>query len=280
MLYVKHKHYLTTVYVFVLLLTGTNAAYSQSDDQLILNNLMSGNRAVAQTYMDRLSSVDAGRLQCLVLMNFNYVFDYERELYSQENLAWLLDSFLAKGYSWPSSCDYRKQTSEARCLIFGIDLSSYRANWLWQLFESMTKCLSDNLNCASAYNNYADAEYTDTYLYVVERYFSEAALDDRSRNPCPDYASWTEAVLRTHTAYLQQGWTINSELQLQSVARSLQKSLDRMQALTGIDRDVIRAEYESQLASLADTSSIGAIAKYSMFIATLMPSLDITETEN
>jgi len=172
-----------------MLITGANSAFSQSDVQLIVNNLESGNQEGAQVYMDRITRFDANKLQCRLLINFNYIFDYDSSLFNIENMEWLLDSFRDKGYAWPSSCDFLNQEAESRCLIYGNDLSPNQADLLKQVFEGLLNCTPNNLNCTNANNHYLNAAYTDTYLYVVERYFSEANLSGTTRSRCGGFNS-------------------------------------------------------------------------------------------
>ncbi len=270
---IRYRYYLSIVCVLVLLAVGSNTAFSQGDAQRIVNNLSSGNQDNAQLYMDRLSMLDANKIQCRLLINFGYVFDYDNKLFTRANMEWLLDSFVEKGYSWPSSCEYLERTYESHCLIYGGDLSSNQANLLKEIFEGLGKCSTINLGCTDANNQYKNAEYTDIYLYVVERYFSEALIDN-SRSNCGEINSWAEAVVFTHTEYFKLGWAVYSDLQLESGSTSLQKSLDAMQSFVGINEDDLKEEYESLLQNMSDTDSAGARAKYNMLIETLAPYVD------
>lgn len=273
MAHFRSKHYLSAVYVFILLLT-VNTAFSQSDAQRIIDSLRSDNQELAQTYMERITRTDASRLQCNLLVNFNYIFDYNTDLFNRENMQWVLDGFKDKGYSWPSSCDFRRQETESKCLIYGNDLSPNQANLLKEVFEGLINCPIDNLNCVNAHNHYLDAVYTDTYLYVVERFFSEANLADITRSSCEGFNSWAQAIARTHTGYFNLGWGVFSDFQLASGSRSLQKSLDSMQSIVSIDESSLRDEYNFQLENLADTDSAGARAKYRMIVSTLRSFTD------
>lgn len=273
MTYFRCKHYLSVVYVFVLLLTA-NTAFSQSDAQRIVDALRSGNQELAQTYMERITRTDASRLQCNLLINFNYVFDYDTDLFNRENMEWALDGFKDKAYSWPSSCFFREQETESKCLIYGNDLSPNQANLLKEVFEGLSNCPANNLNCVNAHNHYLDAVYTDTYLYVVERYFSETNLSDITRSSCGGFNSWAEAIVRTHMGYFNLGWGVFSDFQLASGSTSLTKSLDGMQSIVSIDESSLRDEFDFQLENLSDTDSAGAREKYRMIINTLMPFTD------
>ena len=268
------KHYLSAAYVFILLITANNA-FSQSDAQRLVDTLRADNLELAQTYMDRITRVDASRLQCNLLINFNYIFDYDSDLFNKGNMEWLLDGFDNKGYSWPSSCLSREQETESHCLIYGNDLSPNQANLLKEVFEGLLNCPSNNLNCVNANNHYFNAGYTDIYLYVVERYFSEAEPFDITRSSCWNFTSWAEAIVRTHTGYFNLGWDIFSDFQLQSGSESLQKSLDGMQKIVDINETALREEYEFQLQNLLNTDSAGARAKYRMFIEVLEPFTEI-----
>ncbi|MBN4075829.1 MAG: hypothetical protein COA71_12770 [SAR86 cluster bacterium] len=274
MTHFRCRHYLSIVYVLVLLVPGVNTAFAQSDAQIIVNNLESGNQDSAQIYMDRLTRLDANKLQCNLLSNFNYIFDYDSSLFNKENMEWLLDSFRDKGYAWPSTCDYRGQVYDAHCLIYGDALSPNQANLLKEVFEQLSICPVDNLICTEVHNMYENAEYTDIYLYVAERYFSEANLTDKTRNRCGNYQSWAEAIVHTHTEYFNLGWAIYDDFQLESGSTSLQKSLDGMQRFVSLNANELRQEYESLLQNLSNTDSSGARGKYRMFVRTLTPYVE------
>ncbi len=271
---IRCSHYFSIFSFLVLFAIGPNTAFSQGDAQRVVNNLSSGGLDNAQLYMDRLSMVEANKIQCRLLINFGFVFDYENKLFNRANMEWLLDSFEEKGYSWPSSCEYLGRMYEPHCLIYGGDLSSNQANLLKEIFEGLGKCSTINLNCTDANNDYKNAEYTDIYLYVVERYFSEADLIDDSRINCGEINSWAKAVVQTHTDYFKLGWAVYSDLQLESGSRSLQKSLEGMQSFVSINNDDLRQEYENLLQSMSDTDSAGAREKYRMLIDTLMPYVE------
>lgn len=271
---IRYKHYLSVVCILVLMVTGTKTAFSQGDAQLVVNNLSDGNRDNAQFYMDRLSMLEANRIQCRLLINFGFIFDYENKLFNRANMEWLLDSFEEKGYSWPSSCEYLDRLYEPHCLIYGGDLSPNQANLLKEIFEGLGKCSTLNLNCTDANNDYKNAEYTEIYLYVVERYFAEANLMDNSRTSCGEINTWAKAVVHTHTDYFKLGWAVYSDLQLESGAGSLQRSLEGMQSFVNINQDDLRQEYENLIQSMSDTDSAGAREKYRMLIDTLMPYVE------
>lgn len=274
MTHFKSRHFLITVSLYVLFTAGIGSVFAQSDAQSIVDNLRAGNQSTAQRYMDRLSRVDAGRIQCRLLTNFNYIFDFESKFFNTENMQWLLDNFEEKGYSWPASCDFGRQTVESHCLIYGSDLSVNQASLLMEVFEGLSKCSSENINCVNANNNYENAAYTELYLYVVGRYFSETDSINISRNNCGEFTSWAEAVVKTHAGYFNLGWDVFSDFQLQSGSVSLQKSLDGMQGIVEIDASELRAEYELLLEELINTDSSGARGKYRMLIDTLRPYIE------
>ena len=174
-----------------------------------------------------------------------------------------------KGYSWPSTCFFLEQETEAHCLIYGNELSRNQADLLKEVFEGLLNCSSNNLNCININNHYFNAGYADIYLYVVERYFSEANLFDLARSSCQNFSSWPEAIVRTHTGYFNLGWDVFTDFQLASGSTSLQKSLDGMQRIVGINEIALKEEYEFQLQNLSNTDSAGARGKYRMLIRTL-----------
>ena len=274
MTYSQLKNFLLSIYFFVALIAA-NSAFSQSDAQGIVDTLRAGDMTLAQTYMDRISEVDANRLQCRLLINFNYIFDYDSDLFNRENMAWLLDGLENKGYSWPSNCATGEQESEALCLIYGSDLSPNQANLLKEVFEGLLSCPSNNLACIDINNHYFTAGYTDIYLYVVERYLAEANPADLTRSNCLNYNSWAEAIMRTHTGYFNLGWDIFSDFQLKSGAESLQKSLTGMQQLVNIDGTSVQEEYNFQLQNLLNTDSAGARGKYRILISVLEPFAEL-----
>jgi hypothetical protein len=271
---IRFKHYLSIVCVIVLMTTVSNTGFSQGDAQLVVNNLSAGNQDNAQLYMDRLSMLEANKIQCRLLINFGFIFDYENKLFNRANMEWLLDSFEEKEYSWPSSCEYLDRMYEPHCLIYGGDLSPNQANLLKEIFEGLGKCSTLNLNCTDANNEYKNAEYTEIYLYVVERYFAEANLIDNSRTSCGEINTWAKAVVHTHTGYFKLGWAVYSDLQLESGSMSLQRSLEAMQSIVGINQDDLRQEYENLIHGISDTDSAGAREKYRMLIDTLMPYVE------
>ncbi len=270
----KRKANLLIIYLVVLFLSGANAALAQSDAQLIVNNLESGNREMAQFYMDRITGLEAGRLQCRLLTNFNYVFDYDSSLFNMDNMQWLLDGFKNKAYAWPSTCNFNRQEQDAQCLIFGDDLNTTQAGLLYQVFEQLSICPVNDLQCTNAHNMYENAEHMDVYLYVVERFFSEANQADISRSSCTNSQTWEEAVVRLHRGYFNLGWAVYSSFQLESGAVSLQKSLAGMQRLASIESDLLVLEYESLRKDLADSDSAGANGKYRMLMNTLLPYIE------
>ena len=271
---IRCSHFLSIIFLSLLLSTGMNTAFSQSDAQFLVSNSSSGNQDSAQFYMDRLSLLEANKIQCRLLINFGFVFDYEKKLFNIANMEWLLDSFEEKDYSWPSSCEYLDRMYEPHCLIYGVDLSPYQANLLKEIFEGLGKCSTINLNCTDANNDYKNAGYTEIYLYVVERYFEEADLIDNSRTRCGEIYSWAKAIVHTHTDYFKLGWAVYGDLQLESGSASLQKSLASMQSVVGINQDDLRQEYENLIQSMSDTDSAGAREKYRMLIDTLMPYVE------
>lgn len=270
----KYKHFLSGLCISLLFLMGSSVAFSQSEAQAIVDNLRTGNLSVAQRYMDSLSSVDAGRIQCRLLSNFNYIFDYESKFFNQENMTWLLDNFVANDLSWPTSCNFGRQSVPSHCLIYGSDLSPNQASLLIEVFEGLGNCSTNNVNCVNARNNYENAGYTDLYLYVVERYFSETSLADISRNSCGEFDNWAEAVVKTHAGYFNLGWDVFSDFQLQSGAESLRKSLDGMQNIVDINAEELLLEYQALLEEFINSDSSGARGKYRMLIDTLEPYIE------
>jgi hypothetical protein len=271
MTHLKSRPFLFIITFLVIFTSGIGSVSAQSDAQSIVDNLRRGNLSNAQFYMDRLSQVDAARIQCRILTNFNYIFDYESKFFNAENMEWLLENFDNKAYVWPSSCELARETVSSHCLIFGSDLSPNQASLLTDVFDGISSCPTDNINCINAHNKYENAGYTEVYLYVVERYFSEAALTDISRNSCGEFTSWAEAVVKTHRGYFNLGWDVFSDFQLQSGSVSLQKTLDAMKDIVGLDQNELLAEYEALQQELVDTDSSGARGKYRMLIDTLRP---------
>ncbi len=60
----RYRHSLSIVCVLVFLAFGANAAFAQGDAQRLVNNLSVGNQDNAQRYMDRLSMLEANKIQC------------------------------------------------------------------------------------------------------------------------------------------------------------------------------------------------------------------------
>jgi hypothetical protein len=274
MIHLSRRHYLSILGTLMILAAGPNIAFSQGDAQRVVNNLTAGNQANAQLYMDRLSMLEANKIQCRLLINFGFVFDFENKLFNKANMEWLLDNFIEKGYSWPSSCEYLGHVYESECLVYGGDLSPNQANLLKEIFEGLDKCSTLNLNCTDANNQYKNAEYTDIYLYVVKRFFSESDLIDSARRNCGEIDSWAKAIVKTHTDYFKLGWAVYSDLQLESGSVSLQKSLDAMLNIVDLNQNDLRNEYRILLENMANTDSAGARAKYSMLIETLRPYVE------